>query len=127
MLNQQVNANSKKSTTNIWESMGLDQHLTQNAIALRKATSQIMEDNYAEINRHVDGTTFPQFLVDKFKPLNIGGMNIKGYGSPGLNTMDCAAIYYEMAKKDGSFALFYLAHHALGMAIVNKFGDEQQK
>jgi alkylation response protein AidB-like acyl-CoA dehydrogenase len=50
---------------------------------------------------------------------------IKGYGSPALSNLDAAAIYYEMARKDGSFALFYLAHTSLGMAVINALADEE--
>jgi glutaryl-CoA dehydrogenase len=73
----------------------------------------------------VDETNFPFFLVEKSKDIGVAGLMIKGYGSPGLNNLDSASIYYEMAKRDGSFALFFLAHTSLGMAVINALADEE--
>ena len=87
----------------------------------------MMEENYTEINKHVDATTFPHFLVDKIKALGINGLQIKGYGSPGLSTLESGALCYEMAVKDGSVATFFLVHNAIGMCVVNALGDEEQK
>ena len=114
-------------TLNVWESMGLDEKLTGKAASLRKATAKMMDENFQELNKHVDNTSFPFFLVEKSKDLGIAGLMIKGYGSPGLNNLEAASIYYEMAKKDGSFALFYLAHTSLGMAVISELADEEQK
>jgi acyl-CoA oxidase len=32
-----------------------------------------------------------------------------------------------MAKRDGSFALFFLAHTCLGSAVISSLADEEQK
>ena len=86
-----------------------------------------MDENYTEINKHVDATVFPQFLVEKFKNQGLGGLMLKGYGCAGLSNIEAAAINYEMAKRDGSFALFFLAHTSLGMGVVHALADEEQK
>jgi glutaryl-CoA dehydrogenase len=112
-------------TLNVWESMNLDEKLTGKAAALRKVTAKMMDENIQELNKHVDETNFPFFLVEKSKDIGVAGLMIKGYGSPGLNNLDSASIYYEMAKRDGSFALFFLAHTSLGMAVINALADEE--
>ena len=107
--------------------MGIDQKLTGRAVAMRKATAKMMEENLAEINKHVDETTFPFFLIEKTKNLGINGLMLRGYGSPGLSNLDAASIIYEMGRRDGSFMLFYLAHTNLGMAVISALADEEQK
>jgi len=36
-------------------------------------------------------------------------------------------IIYELAKRDGSIATFFLAHNAIGMSVIDVLGDEEQK
>lgn len=52
-------------------------------------------------------------------------MQIKGYGSPGLSTLEAGAVIYEIAKRDGSAATFLLVHNAIGMAVIDALGDEE--
>lgn len=114
-------------TLNVWESMGLDQKLSAKAVDMRKAVAKVMDENIAEINAHVDTAAFPFFMIDKIKPIGVNGASIKGFGSPGLNTLETGAMVYELAKRDGSVATFVLVHNAIGMAVVDKLGDEEQK
>ena len=69
-------AEKKKAnpTSNVWESMGLDSKISERAVAMRKITAKIMDENYVEINKHIDATTFPFFMIEKFKPLGINGL-----------------------------------------------------
>jgi len=107
--------------------MGLDSQLSSRAVAMRKVTAKMMDENITEINKHVDETTFPFFMLEKMKNIGICGLTIKGYGSAGLNNLDSASIVYELAKRDGSLGLFFLAHTFLGMAVINVLADEEQK
>jgi alkylation response protein AidB-like acyl-CoA dehydrogenase len=107
--------------------MGLDRHLSPRAAEMRKATAKMMEDNYEKILEHNDATTFPFFLIDHIKAIGCNGLNIKGYGSPGLTTLESAAPTFEMARRDGSVSTFFLVHNSIGMAVVNALGDEEQK
>ena len=34
---------------------------------------------------------------------------------------------YELAKVDGSISTFFLVHNAIGMAVIDALGDEEQK
>lgn len=80
-----------------------------------------------DLNPHVEATTFPFWVIDKLKPLGINGLQIKGYGSPGLSTPEAGAVCYELAKVDGSIATFLLVHNGIGMAVIDALGDEEQK
>jgi alkylation response protein AidB-like acyl-CoA dehydrogenase len=66
-------------------------------------------------------------MIEKIKALGINGLTVKGYGSPGLTTLETGSLLLEMAKRDGSVATFFLVHNAIGMSVVEKLGDEEQK
>ena len=114
-----------KPTLNIWESMNLDKKLSERAVKMRKDTANLMESIRADLQPHVEATTFPVWLTDKLKPLGTNGLQIKGYGSPGLSTLEAGASIFEMAKVDGSAATFFLVHNSIGMAVIDGLGDQE--
>ena len=85
-----------KPTLNVWESMGLDGLLSDRAVTMRKETSKVCDEFYKDLLPHVEATTFPTWLPDKLKPLGINGLTIKGYGSPGLTTLEAGASIFEL-------------------------------
>ena len=103
--------------------MGLDDQLSAKAVELRVATGKMMDDCYDQLEKHVEETSFPEWIVPKFKALGINGLNIKGYGSPGITTLESGSIIYELAKRDASIATFFLVHNSIGMAVVDVLGD----
>ena len=115
----------KPPVTDVWESMGMDQYMSSKAVNMRKATGQMMTDIYKDLLPYIESTEFPMFLIDKLKALGVNGLNIKGYGSPGLSTLEAGAICYEIAKCDGSVATFLLVHNAIGMAVIDALGDDE--
>lgn len=119
--------NSKKAVLDIWDSMDLDQHLSQRAIKMRQATAKVMEENKEKLFKHTEETTFPDWIIDELKPLGINGLSIRGYGSPGLTTAEVGAITYELTKVDLSVATFLIVHNSIGMAVIDTLGDDEQK
>jgi len=107
--------------------MGLDSRLSSRAVKMRKETSKVSDEIYKDLLPHVEASTFPSWLPDKLKPLGINGFTIKGYGSPGLTTLETGACIYEIAKRDGSTATFLVAHNGIGMSVIDALGDEEQK
>ena len=103
----------------------MDQYISPRAVALRKATNKMMSSIYKDLLPYIESTDFPNWLIDKIKVLGINGLQIKGYGSPGLTTLEAGAICYEMAKLDGSVSTFLLVHNAIGMAVIDALGDEE--
>ena len=85
----------------------------------------MMDSIYKDLLPYIESTEFPSWLPDKIKPLGINGLQINGYGSPGLSTLEAGAICYEMAKRDGSVSTFLLVHNAIGMAVIDALGDEE--
>jgi alkylation response protein AidB-like acyl-CoA dehydrogenase len=107
--------------------MNLDDKLSGKAIALRKATASMMESIADKLEPYYEKTVFPEWVIDKLRQLKINGLNLKGYGSPGLTTTEMGSIVYELAKVDAGIASFMLVHNAIGMAVVHSLGDEEQK
>lgn len=107
--------------------MGLDAQMSEKAVKLRKETGKMMDDCHDKLEKHVDDTSFPDWIIDHFKPLGINGLNIKGFGSPGINTLEAGSIIYELAKRDASIATFFLVHNSIGMAVVDVLGSEEQR
>ena len=103
----------------------MDQYLSARGVSMRKATAKAMDDCYQDLLPFVESTEFPSWLPDKLKPLGINGLQIKGYGSPGLSTLEAGAICYEMAKRDGGVSTFLLVHNAIGMAVIDALGDDE--
>jgi alkylation response protein AidB-like acyl-CoA dehydrogenase len=120
-------AHKQHPTSDVWESMGLDNKLSEKGVQFRKATGKMMDEVNDKLEPYIEATTFPEWIIEKFKALKVNGLNIKGYGSPGLTTTEMGSIIYEIAKRDGSIATFFLVHNAIGMAVVNALGDEEQK
>jgi alkylation response protein AidB-like acyl-CoA dehydrogenase len=75
----------------------------------------------------MERTSFPTFMLEKIRALGINGLSIKGYGSPGLSTLEAGAVLYELVKRDASMAAFMTVHNSIGMAVVDALGDEEQK
>lgn len=44
-----------------------------------------------------------------------------------MNHMEAGAISHEIAKSDASIATFWLVHNAIGTAVINELGDEEQR
>ena len=73
---------------------------------------------------HINATTWPDWVDPEIAKLGVNGLHIKGFGSPGLSTLEAGSIMYEMAKVDGSVAMSFLIQNCLGMAVIDALGDE---
>ena len=122
-----ANIATSPATTNIWESMGLDRYLSEKVIKMRKATGVMMDEVEKKLEPHVEETSFPHWIIDKLKPLGINGLSIKEFGAPGMTTVESGSIIYELAKRDGSIASFFGVHNLIGMSVIDKLGNEEQR
>jgi alkylation response protein AidB-like acyl-CoA dehydrogenase len=87
----------------------------------------MMDSIVDKLEPYYESATFPEWVLEKLRSLKINGLTIKGYGSPGLSTLEMGSIVFEIAKRDAGLASFMLVHNAIGMAVVNSLGDEEQK
>ena len=86
-----------------------------------------MESIEKDLLPYWESAEFPPWLIDKLKPLGIAGFSVKGYGSPGLSTIETGALCYELARREASVGLFLIVHCAAGMSVIEAFGNEEQK
>jgi glutaryl-CoA dehydrogenase len=115
----------QKPVTDIWASMNLDRFLSAKGVEKRKQTNEVMDRCRNRLYKHVEETSFPKWIIDELRPIGINGMDMKGYGSPELSTVEAGAVTYELAKVDGSISTFLLVHNAIGMAVIAGLGDEE--
>lgn len=87
----------------------------------------MMEKIYPELKQYIDKEEFPHHIIQKFKELGISGLEIEGFGSPGLNIVDSGALFYELARWDSSIATFFIVHNSLGQSVIDKCGDDEQR
>ena len=65
-----------KPVTDVWESMHLDQYLSKRVVDMRKATGKMMDECRERLYPHIEATSFPEWIVDKIRPLGINGCQI---------------------------------------------------
>jgi len=87
----------------------------------------MMQDISADMIPYVESAEFPAWLPEKIRPLGINGLNIKGYGSPGLTALEAGSISFQMARYDMSATTFLNVHNGIGMAVIAELGDDEQK
>ena len=66
-------------------------------------------------------------MMPQLAELGICGYDCKEFGGPGLNEFDIAAVLYEITKIDASLGTFLGVHNSLGVRVIDKLGDEQQR
>ena len=89
--------------------------------------AKMMEDNYDKLEKHMNDASFPDWIIEEFRKLKINGLTIKDFGSSALSQVEAGAIIYEIAKRDGSIATFFLVHNSIGMSVVDVLGDDEQR
>jgi len=71
---------------------------------------------------------FPKEIVPRLAELGLLGIRIpEEYGGSGMDTTSYAICVEEIARADGSTALFVASHNGLGTGHVLSFGSEAQK
>ena len=71
---RKVKSTSKPIVSDIWQSLKMDQYLSDKGIALRKATGKMMDDIYSDLLPYVEKAEFPSWLPNKIKELGINGL-----------------------------------------------------
>ena len=107
--------------------MGLDRYLRPEVVIKRKATRKMMEEAAPKLIDHVNTSDFPFWIIPEIKKLGINGCTIKDFGGAGLTVLETGSIAMEMAKVDGSISTFFLVHNAIGTAVIDALGDEEQR
>ncbi|KYK63765.1 acyl-CoA dehydrogenase domain-containing protein [Toxoplasma gondii TgCatPRC2] len=87
------------------------------------------------VSRYVEHAVLPLYeaaafdseLVEICKKFGPAGLQIKGYGCPGLTHTEAILMAMEMARVDASFSTFYLVHCGLAMQSIAVAGTQEQK
>jgi alkylation response protein AidB-like acyl-CoA dehydrogenase len=116
-----------KPIDDCWASVNGDAFLNERAIGLRKKTRAFMSSIEDKLIHYTNTTEFPFELMDGFRQLGVNGFMLKDFGGPGLTNVETGAIVYEMAKVDGSLYTFLGLHNFLGIATIDKCGNEEQR
>jgi len=85
----------------------------------------MMQDCYEDINKYVNSTDMPFWIVPKIQALGINGCQIKEFGGPGMTNLETGMFVFEMAKLDASISTFYLVHNLIGQNVVDHCGDDE--
>ena len=130
MVNQhfklQATASKSQPTTNVWESLGMDQWLRPQVVKKRKGVEEVMEGARKELLDYVDRCEMPMFLIPKLRELEIdGGVIDVKYGGPQFSNLEFGALCFEIAKVDPSVSTFVAVHNSIGMNVVHTLGDEE--
>jgi alkylation response protein AidB-like acyl-CoA dehydrogenase len=100
--------NNQFKPRGVWEQTNLDMHLSAKGKEARAKTRKVMEKMKHRLEPYVDSTNFPEWVVDEVKPLGINGLQIDDFGGPGFSTIEAGSVIYEMARVDGSIAMWFL-------------------
>ena len=79
------------------------------------------------INDYWERAEFPFELIPKLAALNLAGVDISGYGCPGLSAIASGLIMLELARGDASVCTFFGVHAGLAMHSISMLGSEEQK
>ena len=103
----------------------MDQFLSEEGVARRKATEAFMEKINPTLYDFTERATFPHHLVPELGKLGIGGIDTpKEFGGLGKSTFEACACVYELARRDASIAGLYVSHLGLGLATVEKLAAD---
>jgi len=87
-----------------------------------------MDIIHDSLNPYVENSEFPTFIEDTFSELRLGGVMVPpSLGGLGFDYLEHFSLVYELARKDASVATFFGVHNSLGVACIDKLGDEKQR
>ena len=62
-LNKQFKPKSEKfKPTDVWESLNLDDHLSNTGVRMRKETKRVMEEMEHKLIPHIEDCSWPDFI-----------------------------------------------------------------
>ncbi len=106
----------------------MDELLTEEERSVRdKVRSFCDHEVIPIINDYWERAEFPFELIPKIAALNISGVDIQGYGSPGLSAIATGLIMLEFARGDASVCTFFGVHSGLAMHSISMLGSDEQK
>jgi glutaryl-CoA dehydrogenase len=106
----------------------MDELLTEEERSVRDKVRAFCDQEVIPIiNDYWERAEFPFELIPKIAALDISGVDIQGYGSPGLSAIATGLIMLELARGDASVCTFFGVHSGLAMHSISMLGSDEQK
>jgi glutaryl-CoA dehydrogenase len=114
----------------------IDAQLTEDERTVRDSVREWVNDRFLSqdphtglsvIESHCAAGTFPLDTVKEFGEMGLLGMNLSGYGCPGLSNIAYGIACQELERGDSGLRSFASVQGSLCMFPIWKFGTEEQK
>jgi glutaryl-CoA dehydrogenase len=106
----------------------LDRLLTDEEKAVRDAVRGWVDENVIPIiEEHCRNGTFPRHLVAQMGEMGLLGVNLAGYGCPGMSNVAYGLVAQELERGDSGIRSFASVQTSLCMYPIHAFGTEEQK
>jgi glutaryl-CoA dehydrogenase len=106
----------------------LDSLLSEDERQVRGAVRTWVEDNVLPvIEQHCRAGTFPRHLVSQMGEMGLLGVNLQGYGCPGMSNVAYGLVAQELERGDSGIRSFASVQTSLCMYPIHAFGTEEQK
>src|SRR5262245_53333456 len=89
--------------------------------------SFVHDDLLPVINGYWERAEFPQALLPALAKTGVVGTTVRGYGAPGLNSLQTGLVTMELSRGDGSFNTINALQSGLVMGTLDRYGNEEQK
>lgn len=106
----------------------LDSLLSEDEVQVRDLVRAWVEDNVIPvIETHCREGTFPRHLVSQMGEMGLLGVNLKGYGCPGMSNVAYGLVAQELERGDSGIRSFASVQTSLCMYPIWAHGTEEQK
>ncbi len=106
----------------------IDSLLSEDERAVREAVRGWVEENVIPIiEGHCRDGTFPHHLVRQMGEMGLLGVNLHGYGCPGMSNVAYGLVCQELERGDSGIRSFASVQGSLVMFPIWKHGTEEQK
>jgi glutaryl-CoA dehydrogenase len=114
----------------------IDAHLTEEEREVRDAIREWVDDSFLSmdpnsglsvIETHCANGTLPVELAREFGENLVLGINLKGYGCPGMSNIAYGLACQELERGDSGLRSFASVQGSLCMYPIHAFGTEEQK
>ncbi|MES2642190.1 MAG: acyl-CoA dehydrogenase family protein [Myxococcota bacterium] len=106
----------------------IDSLLSEDERMVRDAVRGWVDDNVIPIiEQHCRDATFPRHLVTQMGEMGLLGVNLKGYGCPGMSNVSYGLVAQELERGDSGIRSFASVQTSLCMYPIHAFGTEEHK
>ncbi|MDP2315553.1 MAG: acyl-CoA dehydrogenase family protein [Pseudomonadota bacterium] len=106
----------------------IDSLLSEDERMVRDAVRGWVDDNVIPIiEGHCRAGTFPRHLVAQMGEMGLLGVNLKGYGCPGMSNVSYGLVAQELERGDSGIRSFASVQTSLCMYPIHAFGTEEHK